>query len=367
MNILHITNDYFNSLVYKQLNYRLLANNVNSFVFVPSANRDAYKKDRNVFQSKCFNRVDRFFFLRKQRKIVKELRKKIAELNPDILHGHFIFSSGYACMQIKKEYNIPYIVTAQSADVNIFFKYMIHLRGTGIQVMLNADKVVFSSRTLRDFVISRYVPAKLRSRILEKTVLKPFGIDDFWLKNLGTKYRNTHDKILHLITVGVINRNKNQLTVARAVNFLNGCGYKPIYTVVGEIKDETIYRKLIKYPFVRHIQNCPKEELIEHYRQADIFVMPSITETFGLVYAEAMSQGLPVIYSAGQGFDGQFHEGDVGYRVDCLNTDEIAQRIIDVYSNHRNLSERCVRLSNKFDWGDITEAYIDLYNEAIKK
>ena len=37
------------------------------------------------------------------------------------------------------------------------------------------------------------------------------------------------------------------------------------------------------------------------YRENDIYVMPSIIETFGLVYAEAMSQGLPVIYTRGQG------------------------------------------------------------------
>jgi len=47
--------------------------------------------------------------------------------------------------------------------------------------------------------------------------------------------------------------------------------------------------------------------------------MPSITETFGLVYAEALSQGLPVLYTRGQGFDRQFEEGEVGYAVDCFD------------------------------------------------
>ena len=43
--------------------------------------------------------------------------------------------------------------------------------------------------------------------------------------------------------------------------------------------------------------------------------MPSRYETFGLVYGEAMSQGLPIIYSKGQGVDGYFKEGTVGYGV----------------------------------------------------
>ena len=47
--------------------------------------------------------------------------------------------------------------------------------------------------------------------------------------------------------------------------------------------------------------------------------MTSLGESFGLTYAEAMSQGVPVIYSKGQGFDGQFKEGVVGYHVDPLS------------------------------------------------
>ena len=39
-----------------------------------------------------------------------------------------------------------------------------------------------------------------------------------------------------------------------------------------------------------------KNKLLEHYRSCDIFIMPSKTETFGLVYVEAMSQGLPCLY-----------------------------------------------------------------------
>ncbi|MBF1138813.1 MAG: glycosyltransferase, partial [[Eubacterium] sulci] len=37
-------------------------------------------------------------------------------------------------------------------------------------------------------------------------------------------------------------------------------------------------------------------ELIEEYRKADIFALLSKTESFGIVYAEAISQGLPILY-----------------------------------------------------------------------
>ena len=67
------------------------------------------------------------------------------------------------------------------------------------------------------------------------------------------------------------------------------------------------------------LKEFDKEELIKLYRDSHIFTMPSITESFGLVYAEAMTQALPVVYTKGQGFDGQFPDGEVGYSVEALN------------------------------------------------
>jgi glycosyltransferase involved in cell wall biosynthesis len=72
-------------------------------------------------------------------------------------------------------------------------------------------------------------------------------------------------------------------------------------------------------------------ELIDIYRANDIFVMPSFTESFGLVYAEAISQGLPVVYSIGQGFDRQFPEGEVGYHADPNSAQSVADAILTYF------------------------------------
>ncbi|HGK7332802.1 TPA: glycosyltransferase [Streptococcus suis] len=66
--------------------------------------------------------------------------------------------------------------------------------------------------------------------------------------------------------------------------------------------------------------------------------MPSFHESFGLVYAEAMSQGMPVIYTRGQGFDGQFEEGVVGFSVDCIDEVEISNKIISIVKGFKFLS-----------------------------
>jgi len=79
-----------------------------------------------------------------------------------------------------------------------------------------------------------------------------------------------------------------------------------------------------------------------------------------------MTQGLPVIYSKGQGFDGQFEEGTVGYHAASKNEEEIADRIIDIMGNYETISRNCIQLSGKFDWAKIAGKYGRVYQKCMK-
>ena len=142
-------------------------------------------------------------------------------------------------------------------------------------------------------------------------------------------------------------------------------GYDCTLTLVGNIEEDQ-YHELIKgNGFINYIEASPKEKVLECMRDSDILIIPSRTETFGLVYAEAMSQGMPVIFTRGQGFDGQYKEGYVGYSVDCNNAEEIAMRVIDILNDFSNISNNCIKESVKYDWGLVADKYIDIYHNAI--
>ena len=89
--------------------------------------------------------------------------------------------------------------------------------------------------------------------------------------------------------------------------------------------------------------------------------MPSFTESFGLVYVEAMSQGLPVVYSEGQGFDNQFSEGQVGYHVSAYSAESVAAGIEKVIINFAEIKSRAVCSSRIFNWKEITAQYDIIY------
>ena len=168
-----------------------------------------------------------------------------------------------------------------------------------------------------------------------------------------------------MLTVGLICRRKNQFTTIKAIRLLQRKGFEIKYTVVGKVKDKKLYRHIKNLPYVQYISHSSKEELLKIYRENDIFVMPSITETFGLVYAEAMSQGLPVIYTRGQGFDGQFEEGEVGYSVNSLDIDDIAKKVVSILNNFNEISKRCIRVVDRFNWNKIANDYSRVYKSIL--
>ncbi|MEM6448742.1 MAG: glycosyltransferase [Cyanobacteria bacterium P01_D01_bin.105] len=81
----------------------------------------------------------------------------------------------------------------------------------------------------------------------------------------------------------------------------------------------------------------PDEELIDHYRLADVYVMPS-KEGFGIVYLEAMACGVPVIAGDDDGSADPLQDGRVGWQVPHRDPDAVAAACIEALSSK---DQRC--------------------------
>ena len=373
MNILHIINGYVSSRLYRAFVLQLSKSVDNQNVFVPI--RDNKQDGLNSIESPKIkfsyslivtSLIYRVLFFLKISKTVKSVQSQFNVSDSDIIHAHTLFSDGAVAYELNKLYGTPYIVTLRNTDLNEFFKYLFYLRPLGIKILMNAERIVFLSKAYQQRLLDNYIHKNLHESLLSKSLIIPNGIDDFWINNVNDINKQIGSTIKLLFT-GEIRKNKNIIGVIEAVAKLEA--YDIEYLIVGEgLNDEESYLKLIKdtikdFSKIKMLTAVPKEELLNYYRESDIFIMPSFTETFGLVYAEALSQGIPVIYTKGEGFDKVFEEGYIGHSVEATNIDDIARGITDVIANYSQLQKNCSSASKKFSWEAIAEVYLHNYSE----
>lgn len=369
MKIIYITGNY--ETVQKNI-YQTFASQKDEFKLLWYLLRGyTYKvvKDKNIISYGIKTKWMRgpVFYLTRLNYIGKHYLKYLNEEVPDILHANRFMSDGIICRSIYKKTYIPYVVSVRDSDINVKFLWRIPwIKRIGLKVLEDSGAVILLSETYRKKLFDK-IPSILRDRIDKKTHIIPNGIDRKFLNN---KYRrNKIPAELKILYVGKVMKRKNIELTIEAVKSLISYGFSVTYTIVGDIIDES-YREMINLnKFISYHPGTDVDGVIEQMRKADLFVMPSHTETFGLTYVEAMSQGLPVIYTRGQGFDGQFAEGEVGYHVSDKDKDDLVDKIKLIWQNYVEISNRCVKFADRFDWNrivkEIREVYWSVLNDNI--
>ena len=341
-------------------------------VFVPTYDKNmaVINPNENVTVSECFSKWDRLVFDYKQKKIIHAIEESYDISTFDLIHAYTLFTDGNVARILSIKYKIPYVVAVRNTDINAFMKKRFLLRPRGIDILRGADKIFFLSEAYRKSMFEKYIPANYQLEISKKVEIIPNGIDKFWFQNIYRErdykeiFYRIEQKSLKLVYVGSIDKNKNIILTCKAIDLLKKDGWNIDFTIAGKIREKYIYNSCKKY--VHYLSPLPKEKLIEIYRNADIFVMPSVFETFGLVYAEAMSQGLPVIYTKDQGFDGQFPEGTVGYHVSSTDEKEVAEKIKMIAKYYIDISKHSLNCVEKFNWDKICNLYTMIYKDIIR-
>ena len=120
------------------------------------------------------------------------------------------------------------------------------------------------------------------------------------------------------------------------------------------ISDKIIFTGLLTEDEVRHI-----------YGISSVYVMPSVSEPFGITALEAISAGTPTIASKTAGFSEAFNNC---LKVDFWDTDEMANKIISLLRYdplHRTLSREGKKEIELFTWDRVADKTIDVYRGVI--
>lgn len=112
-------------------------------------------------------------------------------------------------------------------------------------------------------------------------------------------------------------------------------------------------------------QNSALPSLLKNYAA---FVMPSRRETYGLVYAEALFSGLPLLFSKNRGIDGYFDAQKIGYAADPFSATDIVRGIDHLLKNQSALKDQIANMQTSGELNPLRQrSILDVYSRAIDK
>lgn len=143
--------------------------------------------------------------------------------------------------------------------------------------------------------------------------------------------------------------------------------------LVGDVGEEMcgfVERWVRRNPRVTATGSVPRIQLNEYYGRSSVFVLPSISDSFGLVVAEAMAAGLPVIVTENTGSRELVCEGAEGFVVPIRDVEELKEKILRLYENsglRREMGAAARNRVKEFSWEKYGERLISVYEEIARR
>jgi len=383
LNVLEITNNFGASPIYYNLFSHFDKLGLKQMVYVPlnyfsksrasNVNFNFQINDSKVIYSPIMKLYHIVLYAKKIKYLYGDLKRYVKSNSCtnkfDIVYASTWCLDGALAYELKKEFNIPYVVCVRNTDINHYYKHFFYYRNYFKKILINAERIIFISTAYRLKTLNllgddfRY---KLKSMVIQN------GISDLYLNNRNIGRRSLHNPV-KVVYVGGLLRIKNILRSCKAIFYLRSKGYEITFTVIGKGYGSTdkIYMNRVlnfsrKHNWVEVLPKMSACELVNVFKDYDIFLMPSIVETFGLVYIESLSQGLPIIFSKGQGIDGTFPDGFIGSSANSYDVKEIAQSVEYVIKNYSKLSGNILDVDfDSFSWKNVARKYLQLYASVI--
>lgn len=205
---------------------------------------------------------------------------------PDIIHAN-IYKTGVPANIIKKRYKIPYVLTEHYSGYARKTMNRKKLKQAKIG-MENADFVLPVSNSLKKDIRSYGINGNFE--------VVPNVVSDHFFYNPSA--RNTSD-IKKMLCVAAMHPKKNYPTLINACKIIYNSRQDWQLDIVGEGEKMEEYKKMVSClsleGHIHFLGGRQKTEIAEMMQSSDFFVLPSRYETFGVVFIEALSSGLPVV------------------------------------------------------------------------
>ena len=314
---------------------------------------------------------------------------KEKSIHYDLIHSHY-WMSGIAARDLKAEWQIPIV-------------HMFHTLGLMKNRIAGEGEYEGDYRILGEREVLRQAdrivaatPAELAQLQwlyevhTDNVVIIPPGVDSGHFYPIPLEDARDYISVSTcprmLLFVGRIEPLKGVGTLIEAISLMRLDGFlddaEVCLVVIGG--DASVSEELMSHEMARLLRLREEYELQDvvtflgkrsqdtlpyYYSAADIVVVPSHYESFGMVALEAMACGTPVVASQVGGLAYLIKDGETGFHVLNQEPEELANRLMQILKDddlHQKMSKNAAEYAMDYSWKVIANRMIELYQEMIE-
>lgn len=287
-----------------------------------------------------------------------EIVKEIIQIRPDVIHVQDLIMAAPALL-IKRIYKIPYAVWGQGNDVyqpDWFSKLTRNI------MMQHANAVLALTDDMKRI---------MQDICMREIYVVPNGID---LKRFKPSLvRKKERKTKKIIFVGRLHPEKGIKYLIEAMPIVLQEMENTELLIVGDGIERSRLEEIIETQGINDqimfTGALQQKKIPEIMYDADVFVIPSLSESFGIVIIEAMAAGLPIIATNVGGIPFIIDEGFNGYLINPKRSDEIANKILFLLQNDKEreiISANNQKKALMFSWDMVAKKLENIYLSMLK-
>jgi len=192
---------------------------------------------------------------------------------------------------------------------------------------------------------------------------------------IGEPKKRSHNR-LDLLFVGRLVPYKGADMAIDAISRLDDPAKEKIrFTIVGDGSEKNNLEKQVEELGIQNIVSftgwIDQSEILNYYKNADVFFFPSVREFGGAVALEAMACGLPCIVPDHAGL-GEYVTEETGFKIEPVSKEylikELAVKVEIMLENTKlreSMSVKAIERSKEFEWGKKAEKMAEVYETVI--
>jgi glycosyltransferase involved in cell wall biosynthesis len=267
---------------------------------------------------------------------------------PDIIHAHVVLPGGWSAVNLGKRYGIPVVLTEHSGPFSMHLTTPFQQKLVR-QTLSQVDIVLANSPALADQILEFHKDVNL------DVVGALVGTDFFVPAQSSNGHHKSTTKFLF---VGRLSEEKGVQYLTKAAHGLMERGVTSFELILaGDGRERASLEGLVEKLGLRGKCTFPgsldRESVRRYMQDCDVFVLPSLIETFGIVVGEAMACGKPVIATRCGGPEFVV-TNETGLLVDVANPDALADAMLKFINGSVRFDEATIRSSVVDRFGEDT-------------